>query len=56
MNFNEIQINSKEEVKINLNDISSFLYKSGFLNKNIISQEIRELLNGNRCSKVSSKN
>ena len=47
MNFNEIQINSKEEVKINLNDISSFLYKSGFLNKNIISQDIRELLNGN---------
>ena len=47
MNFNEIQINHKDEIKLNLNDISSFLYKSGFLNKNKISKDKKELLIGN---------
>ena len=54
MNFNENQINYKDEIKLNLNDISSFLYKSGFLNKNKNSQEKKDLLNGNNKNNISN--
>ena len=53
MNLNENQIN-KDEIKLNLNDISSFLNKSGFLNEKIISQEKKDLLNGNNKYTISN--
>ena len=37
--YNEIIKNNRNEVKININDISTFLYKSGFLNKSINDTE-----------------
>ena len=37
--YNEIIKNNRNEVKININDISTFLYKSGFLNKSINDKE-----------------
>ena len=45
--FNENLINNRNDVKINISDINTFLYKSGFLNKSISDMEKLSLLNSN---------
>ena len=42
------QINIKNEINIDINDITSFLYQSKFLTKNIINSEKLELLKVNK--------
>ena len=44
MKFNGNQKNNRNEVKINFNDISTLLYKTGFLENEIIDTDILSLL------------
>ena len=43
--INENEINYQNELKIDINDISTFLYKSGFLTYEINEEEILNILN-----------
>ena len=44
--LNEIKKNNTNDIKVNLDDITTFLYKSGFLNKEIKNQDKLDILNG----------
>ena len=46
--YNENKINYKNEMIINMNDISTLLYKSGFLNKEKIDTQLLSLLSANK--------
>ena len=44
--LNEIKKNNTNDITVNLGDITTFLYKSGFLNKEIKNQDKLDILNG----------
>ena len=45
--FNEKQIINLDDIKININDITTFLYKSNLLNKTIVDDNQLSILNMN---------